>query len=262
MANVFTCSLLSAFLSAGPWAYVTPKATLWSSQYKLDDQVAGESDSISRTVGVFSVDSGLSFERTVNESGMIQTLEPRLFALYVPEEDQTAIPNFDTAEYSFTYSSLFRENRFSGYDKIGDTQQLTLGLSSGFYRSNGSEVARMGIAQAHYFADREVQLESTTAADTSKRSNVALEASWNVTDALRISNDSELDASDYHLIENNLKFSYSPNVNKVFTLGFPATGKTPVSRQTCHLSGRLLKTGAFWDTGRKISGTIRPRKHS
>ncbi len=203
-----------------PWAYVTPKATLWSSQYKLDDQVAGKSDSISRTVGVLSVDSGLSFERTVNESGMIQTLEPRLFALYVPEEDQTAIPNFDTAEYSFTYSSLFRENRFSGYDKIGDTQQLTLGLSSGFYRSNGSEVARLGIAQAHYFADREVQLESTTAADTSKRSNVALEASWNVTDALRISNDSELDASDYHLIENNLKFSYSPNVNKVFSLGF------------------------------------------
>lgn len=203
-----------------PWAYVTPKATLWASQYSLDDQVSGQPSSINRTVGVFSVDSGLSFERTVNNTGMIQTLEPRLFALYVPEENQGAIPNFDTAEYSFTYSSLFRENRFSGYDKIGDAQQATLGLSSGFYRANGSEVARMGIAQAHYFADRKVQLDSTTAPSTSNRSNLAVEASWNVTDAFRISNDSELDASDHRLIENNLKFSYSPNINKVVSLNF------------------------------------------
>ena len=54
-----------------------------------------------------------------------QTLEPRLFYLYVPYEDQKDIPVFDTGETYFNYASLFRDNRFSGSDRIGDENKLS-----------------------------------------------------------------------------------------------------------------------------------------
>ena len=67
-----------------------------------------------RQVPIFSVDSGLYFDRDTQWFGdsYRRTLEPRLFYLYVPEKDQTDIPIFDTGESAFSYSSLWRENRF------------------------------------------------------------------------------------------------------------------------------------------------------
>ncbi|WP_122682243.1 LPS assembly protein LptD, partial [Pseudomonas viridiflava] len=99
-------------------------------QYDLDLDSQGKntlladeqySSSQSRSVPVFSVDSGLYFDRNTQWFGKDyrQTLEPRLFYLYVPEKDQTDIPVFDTSESTFNYASLFRDNRFTGADRIG-----------------------------------------------------------------------------------------------------------------------------------------------
>jgi len=61
---------------------------------------------VDRSVPIFSVDSGLYFDRKTNWFGTDyrQTLEPRLFYLYVPYENQNNIPVFDTAETTFNYS--------------------------------------------------------------------------------------------------------------------------------------------------------------
>lgn len=81
----------------------------------------------SRGVPIASIDSGLYFDRNTSMFGTNyrQTLEPRLFYLYVPEKNQEDIPVFDTGEYSFNYASLFRENRFSGSDRVGDENKLS-----------------------------------------------------------------------------------------------------------------------------------------
>ena len=83
----------------------------------------GEFDSNqNRGVPIASIDGGLYFDRNTSYFGKNyrQTLEPRLFYLYVPEVDQEDIPVFDTSEYTFNYASLFRDNRFSGADRVGD----------------------------------------------------------------------------------------------------------------------------------------------
>ena len=121
------------------------------------------SDNPDRLLPTFSLDGGLFFERSDNWFGeaIIQTLEPRLFYLYTPYEDQNELPNFDTSDVTFSFASLFRDNRFSGSDKIGDANQLTAALTSRILSdSSGAELLRASIGQIYYFRDREVQLGS------------------------------------------------------------------------------------------------------
>lgn len=205
-----------------PWAHLTPKVSYWYNQYTLDNQVAGKDSNINFGAGIFSLDSGLAFEKQTQfgNSSFTQTLEPRAFLLYVPEENQDGIPDFDTAETDFSYSGLFRENRFNGLDKIGDSQQLSLGLSSAFYETSGFERARLSIGQAYYFDDRSVQLNGVTATDTEKQSNIATVASWNVNRDLQIKLDTELDTGSFDVEENNLKLSYAPSLNQRFSFSY------------------------------------------
>lgn len=130
-----------------------------------------------RNLPVASLDSGLVFERFTQHDN-IQTLEPRLFYLYAPFRAQDDIPLFDTSEPVFGFSSLFRENRFSGRDRIGDANQLTLALTSRHLDGDsGDESWRVSIGQILYFRDREVSLENT-GVQTSSRSSVAAELSY------------------------------------------------------------------------------------
>ena len=89
-----------------------------------------------RGVPIASIDSGLYFDRKTQWFGKNyrQTLEPRLYYLYVPEVDQEDIPVFDTSESTFSYSSLFRDNRFSGSDRVGDENKLSLGVTNRWIR--------------------------------------------------------------------------------------------------------------------------------
>ena len=139
------------------WGYVTPKLGVRYTSYDLKDQVAGMSDSPDRTTSTFSLDSGLYFER-VGES-TTTSLEPRMFYLYTPKENQNDIPIFDTAEYDFSFYNLFLENRFSGSDRVSDANQLTLALTSRTFSNNtGAESFRFSLGEIFYLEDREVQL--------------------------------------------------------------------------------------------------------
>ncbi|HAW60872.1 MAG TPA: LPS biosynthesis protein, partial [Pseudomonas sp.] len=151
------------------WGFLKPSLKYAYTQYDLDLDSRGQStlasyesfdSSQNRSVPILSVDSGLYFDRDTQWFGKDyrQTLEPRLFYLYVPEEDQDDIPIFDTGESSFSYSSLWRENRFSGKDRIGDANQVSLGVTSRWVEPNGFERQRFSIGQAVYFEDRKVQL--------------------------------------------------------------------------------------------------------
>ncbi|PUD98803.1 MAG: LPS-assembly protein LptD [Candidatus Sedimenticola endophacoides] len=147
------------------WGFLTPKLGVRYTSYDLEDQAPGLEDDPTRTTATLSVDSGLYFERETNWFGdaITQTLEPRLYYLYTPHEDQSALPDFDTAEHGFSFASLFRENRFSGADKVGDANQLTLALTSrNLDRRTGEEFLRASLGQIYYFSDREVQLQSSS----------------------------------------------------------------------------------------------------
>ncbi len=158
-------------------SFLTPKLALQSTQYWLDDQTSGEPSHINRTLPILSVDGGLFFERDLafSERNWKQTLEPRLFYLFTPNKNQDDIPIFDTGEYDFGLSQLFRTNRFSGRDRINDANQLTAALTTRFIESEtGRERLRASIGQIFYFRDRKVTLPGETTL-TDNRSDLVTE---------------------------------------------------------------------------------------
>ncbi|UUY08969.1 LPS-assembly protein LptD [Pseudomonas sp. J452] len=219
------------------WGYVKPTIKYLQTNYDLDLDQQGEntlladqefSSSQNRGVGLFSLDSGLYFDRNTSLFGTNyrQTLEPRLFYLYVPEEDQTDIPVFDTGESTFNYASLFRENRFTGKDRIGDENKLSLGVTNRWIESNGFERQRFSIGQAIYFADREVQLPgidySTRDDAQANVSPYALEYLYRFNRDWRFSSDFNWDPDSSSTRSGSAMFHYQPeaNPNKVVNVGY------------------------------------------
>lgn len=149
---------LSLPLQGSAW-FLTPRLASRYTQYQLVDVIGDESPS--RNQEIASLDAGLFFERELKIAGQSvqQTLEPRLYYLHVPYDDQSNLPVFDSSALDFSFSQLFRENRFSGADRMGDAEQLTLALSSRLNRlDNGRELARVSLGQIFYYRDREVTI--------------------------------------------------------------------------------------------------------
>jgi len=167
----FTPTLAVPFLAPG-W-FVTPKLGLRHVNYDL--RVSPVQDvSPNLSIPWFSFDTGLLFDREARWFGesLTQTMEPRLYYVYVPYKNQDHLPVFDTALADFSYPQLFTENRFSGGDRFGDANQVTFALTSRFLHANGQEAFRATIGQRYYFEDERVGLSATSPLRTSTESDV------------------------------------------------------------------------------------------
>jgi LPS-assembly protein len=149
-------------LEGDAW-FLRPTLAYRYTGYTLDralEQTLG-SGSPTRGQSIFSVDTGLFFDRDTKVKGKdyLQTIEPRLFYLNVPYADQADMPVFDTQPLTFSWNQLFRENRYSGADRQADANQLTLALSTRMIRqSDGFERFSASIGQIRYFKDSRVTL--------------------------------------------------------------------------------------------------------
>jgi LPS-assembly protein len=143
------------------WGYAVPKLGVRYTDYGLANQVPGQSDRPDRLLGIASFDSGLFFERQGEwlGSAFTQTLEPRLYYVYIPYVDQDELPVFDTSQYSPMYETYFLENIFTGPDRINDANRVSLGVTTRLIPGQtGIELLRLSLGQAFFFDDRLVQL--------------------------------------------------------------------------------------------------------
>lgn len=141
-----------------PWGFFTPAIELVENHYQVDNVGAVIPNvEYNRAIPRYSINTGLFFER--NGTQYTQTLEPHLFYLKVPYQNQNQIPIYDSANMIFNTGQLFRTNRFSGFDRIGDANQLSYALTSRWlHDESGVEKASVVVGQIKYFADRNVQL--------------------------------------------------------------------------------------------------------
>lgn len=206
--------------------YIQPSVAMRLTSYDLDqpteNQTGGEED-ITRAVPVASLDTGLYFDRffTAFDRPLWQTLEPRLFYLYVPERDQDDIPRFDTSRVEPSLFQLFSEDRFVGADRVGDANQVTLGLSSRFLdRSTGAEYFRVGIGQAYYFSDREVTLRANEEPETRDRSDLIGEVRAMLPAGFRTSAELHWDPETSQTTLAGARLSWQPEAQSVLTAGY------------------------------------------
>jgi len=180
-----------SFDFARPGFYLRPRAG-WDftsyrlSPYLLSDGSAGGT-SLNRSVPVITFDSALRFERLAGRgAARLITLEPRLYYVYVPFRDQSGLPLFDSGVPDPNLVSLFRANRFVGLDRVGDANDLTLGVTVRLLEADsGRRFLSATIAQTRHFSQARVTLLDESL-DTSRRSDLiaALELTayrnWNL----------------------------------------------------------------------------------
>lgn len=164
-----------------------PAIELDFTRYALSGTGAGQPDSPARTVPVYSVDLSTAFERSSRHFGdWLQTVEPRLQYVNIPYRNQDALPVFDTIDPDFNLVQLFRKNRFAGYDRVGDTNQLNVGVTSRIIdATDGSQLVSATVGQSRYFGTRRVLLPGNTDQGGDASNYVAevgfhIQSRWNV----------------------------------------------------------------------------------
>ena len=154
-----------------PGAFFTPAIAFNYTRYDLSNTAPGEATEQTRTVPIASVDTGLILERAMTGSNRIQTIEPRMLYVNIPFREQDDLPVFDTITPDLNLVQLFRKNRFLGLDRIGDTEQLSFGVTTRVLDlDTGRELVTATIGQTRYFGDRMVTLPGV-AASTLERSD-------------------------------------------------------------------------------------------
>ena len=108
---------------------------------------------VNRHVPIFSVDNGLYFDRSASmfNGSFTQTIEPRVYYLYIPEVNQSMVPLFDTAPVGSSLSQLFSENRFVGIDRINMANDVTVGATTRLINdADGVEQMNLGVGYRYY----------------------------------------------------------------------------------------------------------------
>ncbi len=233
-----------------PGLFFNPEFKYKYASYQLDEQAIGKPEQPERGIFVGKVDIGLIFDKTLDFQGneYTQTLEPRLFYLYSEYEDQSDIPLFDTANLTSGYNQLFREDRFSGKDRIGDSNQITLALSSRILNNKGQEKANISFGQIYYFEDRRVGLTPATAPLQQSSASIVGDFSYYFNDNWRIRAFNEWNTDNDNFNNGNFQFRYQSDINHILNLSYRY-------RKSPNLPGLIKQTdiSAIWP----ISDTLK-----
>ena len=213
------------------YGFITPKVGLHMTQYSLknnDFNINGSdisNNNDNRTLPIFSIDSGLYFERDVNivKNSYTQTIEPRMFYVYIPNKKQDLLPVFDSALADLNLTTLFTENQFTGDDRINNANQVSLALTSRMVdKETGAERIAATIGQRYYFDDQNVVLPGGSVSHNNSSDIIAALTA-------RLSNKWNLDASWLYntggngIVRTNVLARYNPEPGKLLNIGYSYT---------------------------------------
>ncbi|MEC8429232.1 MAG: LPS-assembly protein LptD, partial [Pseudomonadota bacterium] len=231
------------------WGFFKPSVMVKHLSYELDDKHldADANDSPSITVPQGSLDMGLYFERegSLLGRGYIQTFEPRLYYFYSDYESHdelfdvagTRDIDFDTSELTFTYSQLFRDRRFSGHDRIGDDNRLSVGLTTRFIEAaTGIERFSASVGQIYYYDDRVVDLSANSATaktlteNLEDTSEIAVAMSARIGDYWQFNSDLLFDEDDNNKTSRgSMSLRYRDDNYNLFNIGYRYVRKNAVA---------------------------------
>lgn len=174
-----------------PGAFITPKVGVHYTQYNTNAGLitssggAGsyqyqDSMNTSRTLPILSLDSGLVFDRKTQYFGrnLNQTLEPRLYYLYVPYRSQTNLPLFDTGVADVSYAQMFSENMFTNWDRVSNANQVTAAVTSRYtMEKTGQQLMSFSVGQRILFQPQQVNLYESQATSSYNANDYFAQAS-------------------------------------------------------------------------------------
>ncbi len=204
-----------------PGWFITPRVILEYTRYELENVAPGDAEDPTRTLPIVSLDTGMILERTIGSSGgRIQTLEPRLLYVHVPHREQSGLPVFDTIVPDFNLIQLYRTNRFLGVDRIADTDQLSIGITSRILDvSTGREVVTATIGQALYLSEQGVTLPNQLTSSSTSSDYIA-EIRFLLYDHLNFDLGYQWGTGDNSTTQSEARIQYRPQSNKILNLSY------------------------------------------
>ncbi|MBZ0095458.1 MAG: LPS-assembly protein LptD, partial [Sulfuricella sp.] len=237
------------------YGYITPKIGLHSTSYSFDNNSTTPQPDVNRALPIFSVDSGLYFERDLNlfGSNYQQTLEPRLYYVRAPYRDQSQIPKlFDSGDFGFGMPQIFSENRFVGVDRISDANQVTLGVTSRFFEETGIERLRGTLAQRYYLSLPQVTLPGGTP-PVRKYSDLLASVGGRITNALTLDSLWQYDPELKQTGNFSLTGRYLPAPGKILNVSYRYTPAAPIAP----IGIKQIDTSAQWPLTGRWNGLAR-----
>ena len=205
----------------GPGYHLEPSAAYRMTSYRLSDLASGADDAPSRQAPILSLDGGLVFEREASSRRrLLQTLEPRLRYTWIPFREQSDLPVFDTALPDLNLVQLFRTNRYVGADRLGDANELAVGVTSRLIRADsGQQYLSATIGQRYFFARPRVVLpgEPAEARDASNlvgEIEMAAYRHWSARFAM------EWDYANSNTLLGQASVQYKPRNDAVVNVGY------------------------------------------
>ena len=245
------------------YAYITPKFGVSQTSYYLNSTPLPNT---SRTLPIVSVDSGFYLDRDTKLFGRnyLQTLEPRIYYVYIPYKDQSQIPNFDSAELDFNFAQMFTENRFSGGDRINDANQLTAAMTSRFIESDtGLERFRVALGQRFYFAPQRVVLPGGVPTDN-KNTDILASIGGQITPTWRADAATQFNTDIGASVRDSVSTSYRPAPGKTLNFSYrhlpgiaASTALPGIPAVAAVTSVRQLDLSAQWPLAPRWYGMMR-----
>lgn len=216
-----------------PGFYINPRAQLALTDYNLYQTAeTGTPTNKKRAVPILDIASGLALDRNVTwfNHAFKQTLEPQAYYTYIPYRSQHSIPVFDTTVNTLTYDQLFNYNRFTGLDRIGDANQLSLGVTTRLIdQESGFEKVRLGVGDIIYFASRRVTLcndKSVCSDNPTNPSNdwtlspISGVLNYHINKSWSFNVNTIWNPISRQLDNNTLAFQYRPDDAHLFNIGY------------------------------------------
>jgi LPS-assembly protein len=206
-----------------PGWFITPAVALDHTQYRLEDTLPEQDTEPSRTLPISSLDVGVILERTMKSGNgdRIHTIEPRVLYVHVPYREQADIPIFDTITPDLNLVQLFRKNRFLGVDRIADTDQLSVGVTSRILDvSSGRELLSATIGQTRYLSISGVTLQQGEPLITDETSDYVAEIRFHLRESLNFDVGHQWGERDRGTTQSQARLQYRPSTNKILNLAY------------------------------------------
>ena len=218
------------------WGYITPKLGINYTEYQLDAYQTAQPQTITRSLPIVSLDSGLYFDRQVDFFGATrtQTLQPRLYYLHVPAKDQSNIPNFDSSLNDFGFAQIFAESDYSGYDRLSPANQITAALSSQLIDNDtGREILYGAIGQRFYFDSTQLDPTGRLTKRTTGASDFLLNFGGEVIKNWNLDSLYQYSATTHSPVQYNTTLNYQPAPGKIasFRYHFAANNQLNINGQ-------------------------------
>jgi LPS-assembly protein len=157
---------------------------------------------------------------------------------------------FDTGLNDFNYAQIFTENRFSGNDRFGDANQITLAASSRLLTPTGQEALRATVGQIHYFADQRVGLTPGSAPITRSQSDFLASIGGRPTRNLSFDSAVQYNPDTSRVQRFSVAGRYQPEIAKVINASFRYNRDTlPVIKQV-DIAGQWPVAPGWFAVGR------------